>query len=142
MADRIRFDLLPMDFVRLTVLSNGGMILENTETAKVMAIYLFLILGATLAFIASLTASRFFTRIGGGIAFLGLLLCLVLLPGIMAQVHYAPGFPTLIKSLGWGWYVPAIGTNLILMAGFLNLEKKLQDRLILSTLISHNKQEA
>lgn len=119
MADRIRFDVLPMDFIRRTALSIGAMILENVEAGQVMAIYLFLILGAMLAFIARLTASRLFTRIGGGIAFLGLLLCLVLLPGILAQVYYTPGYSILLKSLGWGWYVSAIGTSLILVASFL-----------------------
>ncbi len=121
MEDRIQFDVLPMDFVRRTALSNNGMIFENVEVGQVMAIYLFLILGAVLAFIASVTASRLFTRIGGGIAFLGLLICLVLLPGILAQVQYALGYLTLLKSLGWGWYVSAIGTSLIGAASFLHL---------------------
>lgn len=142
MADRIRFDILPMDFVRRTALSNGRMILENVEAGQVMAIYLFLILGAMLAFIASLAASRLFTCIGGGIAFLGLLLCLVLLPGILAQMHYVPGYPTLLKSLGWGWYVSAIGTSLILVASFLRPGRSRQDLMTHSNLISHNKQEA
>lgn len=139
MADRIRFDVLPVDFVRRTTLSNGALIFENVETGRVMAIYLLLILGAMLAFIASQTASRLFARIGGGIAFLGLLLCLVLLPGILAQVNYAPGYPTLLKSLGWGWYVSAIGTSLILVAGSLRPGRSKQDLLTHSTLISHNK---
>lgn len=119
MGDQVRFDLLPMDFIRRTAPSNGAMIFENLEAGGVMVIYLFLILGAMLAFIASLTASRLFTRIGGGIVFFGLLLCLVLLPGILAQVNYAPGYPVLFQSLGWGWYIPAIGTSLILLASFL-----------------------
>ncbi len=142
MADRIRYDVLPMDFVRRTAISNGAMIHENVEAGQVMGIYLCFMLGAMLAFIASLTASRLFTRIGGGIAFLGLLLCLVLLPGILAQVHYAPGYPGLLKSLGWGWYISAIGTSLILVAGFLHPERSIQDRMAHSTLILNNKKEA
>lgn len=142
MGDRIRFDLLPMDFVRHTALSNGGMILENVEAGQVMTIYLFLILGAMLAFIASLTASRLFTRVGGGITLLGLLLCPVLLPGILVQVDYAPGYPTLLKSLGWGWYASAIGSSLILVAGFLRRGMSRQSLMKPSALIFDNKQEA
>lgn len=121
MADRIRYDVLPMDFVRKTVLSNDVMVLENVEVTPVMFIYLLLIVGAVLVFIASLTASRLFTRIGGGIAFLGLLLFLALLPDILAQVYYEPGFLNLLKSLGWGWYISLIGISFTLIANLFRI---------------------
>lgn len=92
------------------------------------------ILGSTLGVLAGL--------IELSIAFLGLLLCPVLLPGILAQVDYAPGYPTLLKSLGWGWYASAIGTGLILVAGFLRRGMSGQNLMKPSAIISDNKQEA
>jgi hypothetical protein len=66
-AARIRFEILPIDFVRRTALANGALAVENVEVSQVMIIYILLILGAVLALIASLTASRLFTGTGGGI---------------------------------------------------------------------------
>ncbi len=117
-ADRVCFDVLPTDCVRCTELSNGEML--NVEDGRVRTIYLFLMLGAAFAFIASLTASRLFARIGGGVALLGLLLCLALLPGILpgllVPVNSAHACLNLLRSLGWGWHLSAAGVVLILCA--------------------------
>jgi hypothetical protein len=113
-ADRLRLEIVPMDILRRTALSFGSAIVENLEVSQVMVIYLLLILGAVLALVASLTASRLFTGIGGGIAFIGLLLYLVFLPGILAQANYTPNYTGLLRSLGWGWYLSMIGASLIL----------------------------
>jgi len=106
-----------MDFIRITNLSTTTTI-ENVEVSRVMYIYILLILGSALAFIASLTASRLFLGIGGGIVFTGLILFLVWLPAILAQagtVHSSESLLDLVRSLGWGWYISMIGTGLILV---------------------------
>ena len=115
-ADRIRLAILPIDFVRRTALASGALAVENVEVSQVMIIYIQLSLGAVLAFIASLTASRLFTGIGGGIVLIGLILCLVWLPGIVAQVHYANDYINLVRSFGWGWYLATAGMILIVVS--------------------------
>ena len=106
-TDRIRFAILPIDFVRRTALANGALAVENVEVSQVMIIYILLILGGVLAFIASLTASRLFAGMGGGIVLIGLILCLVWLPGIMAQAQYADDHLSLVRSFGWGGHLAA-----------------------------------
>ena len=122
-ADRIRFEILPIDFVRRTALANGALTVENVEVSQVMIIYILLILGAVLAFIASLTASRLFTGIGGGIVLIGLILCLVWLPGIMAQAQYADDYLNLVRSFGWGWYLATAGMILILASSLFKVRR-------------------
>ena len=110
-----------IDFVRRTALANGALTVESVEVSQVMIIYVLLILGAVLAFSASLTASRFFAGIGGGIVFIGLILCLVWLPGIMAQAQHADDYLNLIRSLGWGWCLATAGMILILASSLLKV---------------------
>ena len=88
-----------------------------------MIIYILLILGAVLAFIASLTASRFFAGMGGGIVLIGLILCLAWLPGIVAQAQYADDYLNLIRSLGWGWYLATAGMILILASSLFKVRR-------------------
>lgn len=119
-AGRIRFEVAPMDFLRFTNLSSETAKVESVEVSRVMYVYILLILGGALAFIASLTASRIFLEIGGGIALTGLTLFLIWLPAILAQAGTACVFespPDLVRSLGWGWYLSMIGTGLILVTG-------------------------
>ena len=111
-ADRLRVEVLPIDFLRRTVSSNGAILVENIESGQVMSIYLCLILGAALTFIASLVSSRLFSGIGGGMVLLGLLLFLVWLPGIMLS-HPGP-----LKFLGWGWYLANTGLIMMLSGAF------------------------
>ena len=122
-ADRIRFAILPIDFVRRTALANGALTVENVEVSQVMIIYILLILGAVLAFSASLSASRFFAGMGGGIVLIGLILCLIWLPGIMAQAQYAGDHLNLIRSLGWGWYLATAGMILILASSVFRVRR-------------------
>lgn len=122
-ADRIRFAILPIDLVRRTALANGALAVENVEVSQVMIIYILLILGAVLACIASLTASRLFTGMGDGIVFIGLLLCLAWLPGIMAQAQYAGDTLNLIRSLGWGWHLATVGMILILASSLFKVRR-------------------
>ncbi len=117
-VDRVRLEILPMDFFRRTALTNGAMLIENIESSQVMVIYVLLILGSVLALIASLTSSRLFTKIGGGVVLIGLLLFLIWLPWILSQAQYATGYPSLLKFLGWGWYLSAIGMVMILSGVF------------------------
>ena len=57
-----------MDFIRLTHRSLDMATVESIEVNRVMYVYILLILGGALALIASLTASRLFLGVGGGIA--------------------------------------------------------------------------
>ena len=122
--DRVRLEILPMDFVRRTALTNGAMLIENIESSQVMVVYVLLILGSVLALIASLTSSRLFTKIGGGVVLIGLLLFLIWLPSILSQAQYTPGFPSLLKSLGWGWYLSVTGMVMILSGVFPKFDSK------------------
>ena len=117
-VDRLRLEVLPMDLVRQTAFTNGVGLVEDLESDQVRNIYLCLILGAMLTFIASLVASRLFTRIGGGVVLLGLLFCLAWLPGILSQAQYTSAYPDLLKSLGWGWYLSTAGLVMILSGAF------------------------
>lgn len=117
-ADRMRVEIFPMDFLRRTAFTNGAWLVDDIETSQVRNVYLFLILGAALVFIASLVSSRLFSGIGGSLVLLGLLLFLVWLPGIVLQVQYAPGYSSLLKSLGWGWYLSTVGLVMILSGTF------------------------
>jgi hypothetical protein len=117
-ADRLRLEIMPMDFVRRTAFTNGAGLVEDLESSQVRSIYLCLILGAVLTCIASLVSSRLFTRIGGGVVLLGLLFCLAWLPGILAQAQYTSAYPDLLKSLGWGWYLSTAGLAMILSGAF------------------------
>ena len=122
-ADRIRFAILPIDFVRRTALADGALTVANLEVSQVMIIYILLILGAVLAFIASLTASRLFTGMGGAIVLIGLILCLVWLPGIVAQAQYADDYLNLVRSFGWGWYLATAGMILILVSSLFQVRR-------------------
>lgn len=117
-VDRLRLEVLPMDLVRRTAFTNGVGLVEDLESDQVRNIYLCLVLGAMLTFIASLVSSRLFTRIGGGVVLLALLLCLTWLPGILSQAQYTSAYPDLLKSLGWGWYLSIAGLVMILSGAF------------------------
>jgi len=123
-VDRVRLEILPMDLVRRTALTNGAMLIENIESSQVMGVYILLIVGAVLALIASLTSSRLFTGIGGGIVLIGLLLFLIWLPSILLQAQYTLGYPSLLKSLGWGWYLSATSTVMVLSGVFPKFDSK------------------
>ncbi len=111
-ADRLRVEVLPMDFVRRTAFTHGIGLVENIESGQVRSVYLCLMLGAALAFIACLVSSRLFSGIGGGLVLLGLLLFLAWLPGI------TPVYAGLLKSLGWGWYLATAGLIMMLSGAF------------------------
>jgi hypothetical protein len=117
-ADRLRVEVLPMDFVRRTAFTYGIGLVENIESGQERSIYLCLILGAALAFIASLVSSRLFSGIGGSVVLLGLLLFLAWLPGILAPTQLAPGYPILLKSMSCGWYLATAGLIMILSGVF------------------------
>lgn len=123
-VDRVRLEILPMDLVRRTALTNGASLIENIESKQVMVIYILLIIGAALALIASLTSSRLFTGIGGGIVLIGLQLFLIWLPWILSQAQYTPGFSSLLKSLGWGWYLSTTGMVMVLSGVFPKFDSK------------------
>jgi hypothetical protein len=120
-VDCLRLEILPMDFVRRTALTNGAMLIENIESSQVMVVYILLIVGAVLALISSLTSSRLFTKIGGAVVLIGLLLFLIWLPSILSQAQYIPEYPCLLKSLGWGWYLSVTGMVMILSGVFSHL---------------------
>lgn len=75
-----------MDIVRSTNLS--GRVTTDFEVTLVMIVYIFLILGATVALISSLAKSRIFKGIGGILVFTGLVLFVIWLPGVLAQTEF------------------------------------------------------
>jgi hypothetical protein len=117
-VNHVRLEILPIDFVRRTAFTNGASLIENIESSQIMVIYVLLILGSVLALIASLTSSRLFTGIGGGVVLIGLLLFLIWLPWILSQAQYTPEYPCLLKSLGWGWHLSATGMMMVLSGVF------------------------
>ena len=112
-------EILPMDSMLTTSFTASGTTVVNNETGQVMIVYLFLIIGSALAFIASLTSSRFFIGFGGLLVFAGLSTFLVLLPGIIGNIQKSSeplNIISLVLSLRWGWIMSAFGASLILVA--------------------------
>jgi hypothetical protein len=118
MANRFYYDILPMDLVYGTTISNDQILSTNVEVGYVMTIYILLLLGSAIAVLASLTASRLFMQIGGGIVFFSLLGSLLWLPRILEFINPPLSHASLLSSLGWGWYLSGLGSCLILFAGF------------------------
>jgi len=118
-SQHIITDILPMDSILNTSFAESGTTVVNTEAGQVMIVYLLLIIGSALAFIAGLTSSRFFMGSGGLLVFAGLGTFLVFLPGIVGNIQqsYAPlNIISLILSLRWGWIISLFGASLILIA--------------------------
>lgn len=112
-ADIFRFEVLPMDFIRITNLSSR--VTMDIEVTLVLVIYLSLILGAIISLISILVKSRIFKGIGGILVFAGLVLFLIWLPGILAQTEFhSVRLKNIIGSLGLGWYISTIGMSLIM----------------------------
>lgn len=115
-ANQIRFQVVPMDVVRLENLSTNVYKVEEHENRVVMFVYIMLILGASIALISSLADSKIIKFIGGAIVLMGLIFFLVEIPGILVQ-EGAPNikFPYFFSSLGLGWYVSLAGVALIMI---------------------------
>jgi hypothetical protein len=125
-AEQSRIEVLPMDFVRLDYSLGSISVVEDIEVIYVMVVYILLLLGAALALIASLTSSRLFAGIGGGIVFFGLLLFLIWIPEILKRAHTSVGDIYLIGAFGWGWYLSLVGMCLILIS--ISLSNKVKFR--------------
>lgn len=118
-TDRLLIQILPMDVLRRTVVAFGAARVETFESGTVMVVYLLLVLGASVALLASLASSRLFTRVGGGMSLAGLLFFLWQLPAILLQANFASISPVW-RPLGWGWYASMLGTALMLLGAFLH----------------------
>jgi hypothetical protein len=116
-ADRLQLQILPMDILRRTVYAFGVARVETFESSTVMVVYLLFALGAGISLLASLTSSRLFTRIGGGMSLAGMLFFLWQLPSILMQANFQSISPVWM-SLGWGWYFSMLGTALTLLVAF------------------------
>lgn len=114
---RILLQILPMDVLRRTVHAFGVARVETFESSTVMVVYLLFALGATISLVASLTSSRLFIRIGGGMSLAGLLFFLWQLHAIFFQANFHSISPLWV-SLGWGWYLSMLGTALTLLGAF------------------------
>jgi hypothetical protein len=116
-AGLIRFQVLPMDIVRLNHLSATGYPIQEFEVSLVMFVYIFLISGSAIALIASLADSWIFRITGGAMVLLGLVLFLVEMPGIFRPTGLPElKFLNLLGFLGSGWYISILGVVLILIA--------------------------
>lgn len=116
-TDRLLLQILPMDILRRTVYAFGAARVETFESSIVMVVYLLLALGAGISLIASLSASRLFTRIGAGLSLAGMLFFLWQLPAILLLANYQSSSP-LWTSLSWGWYLSMLGAALIALGAF------------------------
>ncbi|MDD3014004.1 MAG: hypothetical protein PHC34_09910, partial [Candidatus Gastranaerophilales bacterium] len=115
-----RFEILPMDIVRSTNLSN--MVTKDVEVSLVMIVYIFLILGAFIALLSSLAKSRIFKLAGGVLVFIGL--SLFLLTGILGQGGFpSVRFQNIIGSLGLGWYMSIIGMLMIIITNLFEFKE-------------------
>lgn len=122
-SDLFRFEILPMDIVRVTNLSGSIKTVEDIEVSLVMIVYIFLILGATIALISSLVKSRIFMAIGGLLVFTGLALLLFWLPGILAQTEFpSVRLQNIFESLGIGWYISIVGMSLITITSLFQIQ--------------------
>jgi hypothetical protein len=116
-ANLIRFQVVPMDIVRLDSLSANVNLIDEIEVSLVMFVYIFLILGAAIALAASLVDSRIFRGIGSFIVLTGLVLFIIGLPVIVGQTEYPSlDYLSLIGSLGMGWYISFFGMIFIFIA--------------------------
>lgn len=119
-ADQFRLEVLPMDIVRLTKISDSLITVENIEVQFVMIVYLLMMLGAGIALFASLVKSRIFIGLGGILVFGSLFLFLVCLPEILSQNHMPIGtFENIVGSFGIGWYTSILGMLLIIVASLI-----------------------
>jgi len=140
-ANLIRFQVVPMDIVRLENLSTDLIMIEEFEVSLVMFVYIFLILGAAIALISSLVNSQLFRVIGGVIVLVGLILFLVEIPGILGKMGVPSiNFLDLFGSLGLGYYFSMFGVVLIMIAIFLNsnqgkLKADQMDRIVIKSFL-------
>ena len=97
---------------------------SSPEVRLVMVVYILLILGASIALIASLVKSRIFKGIGGILAFAGLLLFLIWLPEILSQTNLSSvRFENIIGSFGIGWYTSTVGMSLIMISSLFKIPR-------------------
>ena len=109
-AQNYRFEILPMDSVRKTLLESGANTSEDFEVGMVRVVHIMLILGASISLIACLANSRFFLGIGCLVSFSSLAFFLIVLPRILYQVQFPlERYSNLLGSLSLGWYVSLLG---------------------------------
>ena len=114
--DRFRLQVVPMDIVRSTKLNELMGEVNEIEVTIVMFVYIFLIVGAVIALVASLAESRMFSGVGGGLILSGLVVFLIELPIILSQTEFPSiKYLNLFGYLGLGWYISAVGMLLIII---------------------------
>ncbi|AEV27922.1 hypothetical protein SpiGrapes_0058 [Sphaerochaeta pleomorpha str. Grapes] len=112
-----RFEILPMDFIRRTVISSAGNTSEDFEVSLVRIVQILLVLGASISLTASLVASRLFLGVGCLVSFSALALFLFSLPTILQQAQFPlEGYISLLGSLSLGWYISLLGMILFFIA--------------------------
>ena len=122
-SDHFRIDVLPMDIVRFTKISGSITTVEDIEVRLVMVVYIFLILGASIALISSLFKSRIFTRIGGLLVLAGLISFLFWMPDILAPTKLSSmKFQNINGALGIGWYTSIVGMSLIMITSLFKIK--------------------
>jgi hypothetical protein len=118
-----RYEVLPMDFVRTTNISTQ--VITDIENSIVRIIYILLILGAAIIFIASLLKSIIFKIIGCLLVFISLSLLIICMPTIFLQTN----LPTIqlhniLCLLGIDWYLSIVGMLLIVTSIFFEQKNK------------------
>jgi hypothetical protein len=121
--EKVLTEVIPMDFVHLTYLSGSLATEKNIEVSQVMIVYISLLIGTMLVLISSLADSRLFTKIGGMIVFLGLILFLFWLPVILKESQISTRTVSLMGSLSWGWYLALFGISLPMIVNVIYSDK-------------------
>lgn len=124
-SNRTLIQVVPMDIVRLENLHTNENMIEEFEVGFVMFVYIFLILGASIALLSSMADSRLFIFIGGVIVLAGLFLFLLEMPGLLGQMGAASvKLLDLFRSFGLGWYISMSGVALIMIASLFQFQPR------------------
>ncbi|TFG15772.1 MAG: hypothetical protein EU535_00830 [Promethearchaeota archaeon] len=113
--------ILPMDYIKQQTVKKGISSTRYIENTFIMIIYIILLIGGSLALISSLTRSRIFVIISATIILIGLVLFIILLPGILQAIGYNIYDMQGVSTLGLTWYIHLICGILIFIVGlFIN----------------------
>jgi hypothetical protein len=116
-----KIEVIPMDIVRITDISNNIDFIQNSESLLIMIAYICLFLGLAISIISFITNSRLFLSIGSLLILLGLVIFIFWYSEIFALTQLntlkSQGF---LKALGLNWYISFLGFLLIFMSLSIN----------------------
>jgi len=112
-----KIEVIPMDIVRITDISNNIDFIQNSESLLIMIAYICLFLGLAISIISYITNSRLFLIIGSLLILLGLVIFIFWYSGIFTLTQQnnlkSQGF---LNALGLNWYISFLGLSLVFMS--------------------------